>query len=212
MEARKIRKLALATVTSLCAIAAAAPGAQAGLLVPTVTDCPVEIPEKPFLRWHDPATYTLAPGGTLEGGGAGWTLSGASVVSGNETFYVHSGGDSASLSLPPGSSAITAPMCVGLEHPTLRFFARSSSRSLTGALLSSLRVDVVFESLGGVAAAVPIGVVTPTSSWQPTLPMLVVANALPLVPGRHTAVAFRFTPQGSASWRIDDVYVDPKRR
>ena len=41
--------------------------------------------------------------------------------------------------------------------------------------------------------------------------MLVVANLLPLLPGEHTPVAFRFTALGG-DWSIDDVYVDPYSR
>ena len=48
--------------------------------------------------------------------------------------------------------------------------------------------------------------------WQPTLPSLVVANLLPLLPGARTPVRFRFTPVGRANWQIDDVYVDPWAR
>jgi hypothetical protein len=40
----------------------------------------------------------------------------------------------------------------------------------------------------------------------------VVANLLPLLPGAHTPVAFRFTPQLGGEWAIDDVYVDPFQR
>jgi hypothetical protein len=56
----------------------------------------------------------------------------------------------------------------------------------------------------------PIGVVT-GGGWAPTLPMTVVANLLPLLPGDQTAVAFRFTAV-AGSWQIDDVYVDPWNR
>jgi hypothetical protein len=43
--------------------------------------------------------------------------------------------------------------------------------------------------------------------------MPIVANLLPLLPGDHTPVAFRFTPVGlGGDWRIDDLYVDPYRR
>jgi hypothetical protein len=38
-----------------------------------------------------------------------------------------------------------------------------------------------------------------------------VANLLPLLPGSHTAVSFRFTAGGGCV-RIDDVYVDPYSR
>jgi hypothetical protein len=97
-------------------------------------------------------------------------------------------------------------MCVGLGHPTMRFFARKAS----GGLLSTLAVEVLFEGLGGTVKSLPIGVVLGGSSWQPTLPFPVIANLLPLVPGQQTPVAFRFTALGG-TWQVDDVYVDPWR-
>ena len=53
-------------------------------------------------------------------------------------------------------------MCVGIEHPTIRFFAKRNSGGLLG--LSTMRVDVLFESTLGLVSSLPIGVVTPTSS------------------------------------------------
>jgi hypothetical protein len=38
----------------------------------------------------------------------------------------------------------------------------------------------------------------------------VVANLLPLLPNNYTAVAFRLRAV-TGTWRIDDVYVDPKK-
>ena len=57
-----------------------------------------------------------------------------------------------------------------------------------------------------------VGTVTPTVSWQPTLPMTVVANLLPLLPGEKTPVRFRCTPLLGGDWSIDDVQVDPYAR
>jgi hypothetical protein len=110
-----------------------------------------------------------------------------------------------SLSLPSGLSATTGAICVGLGHPTMRFFARKTS----GGLLSTLLVEVEFEGLGGALKSLPIGVVVGGSQWQPTLPYPVIANLLPLLPGAQTPVAFRFTPILGGSWQVDDVYVDP---
>jgi hypothetical protein len=47
-------------------------------------------------------------------------------------------------------------------------------------------------------------------AWHPSLPALVVANLLPLLPPDMTAVRFKFAPQLGGSWQIDDVYVDPR--
>jgi hypothetical protein len=163
----------------------------------------------PFAPWLDNFSYTPLPAGDFETSAAGWTLSGgAAVADGNESFYV-SGPGSSSLKVPAGGSAISAPICVGVEHPTIRFFAKRNSGGTLG--LSTLRVDVIFELLGNVVSA-PIGVVTGSTSWLPTLAMTVGANILSLLPGQHAPVAFRFTPMLGGEWSIDDVQVDPYNR
>jgi hypothetical protein len=204
--------LSLALLSSLTALAVAAPGASAGVLVASEPDCDQPL-EQPFKRWGDGASYTLAPNGGFESGTYSWQMSGgAKVVSGNEPWYVRHAADSRSLHLPRGSSAKSGAVCVGLEHPTMRFFLRSRTSGLTGALLTSLRVDVLTETSVGLVVPLPIAVITPKPSWKPSHSVLIVANLLPLLPGEHTAVAFRFTAQGPGEWWIDDVYVDPRGR
>jgi hypothetical protein len=201
------RILALAVPVAITFVAA--PSAQAGPLVASAGNCDAQELSQPFMPWADPASYTLAPDGGFEEAGSSWSLSGgAAVVSGNESYNVRNAGDARSLKLPSGSSATSATMCVGLEHPTLRLFARN-----TGSPLSALKVEVHFEDAVGNVHSLPIGVVGAGSSWQPTQPMLVTANLLALLPGEKTPVAFEFTPVGlGGNWRIDDVYVDPYRR
>jgi len=206
------RLISLALLSSLGALALAAPGASAGVLVASAPDCD-QVLEQPFSQWGDDANYTLAPNGGFESGTDGWKVSGgAEAVSGNEPWYVRGAGDSRSLHLPRGASATSGTVCVGLEHPTMRFFVRSRTGGLTGALLSSLRVDVLTETSVGLVASLPIALITPKSSGQPSPRVLVVANRLPLLPGEHTPVAFRFTAQGPGEWWSDAVYVDPRSR
>jgi hypothetical protein len=175
-----------------------APSAQAA-------DCDNQVAEQPFKAWADLAGYVLVRNGAVETG-AGWNLQGATRANGNESFYVHDEDDSTSLTLPAGSSATTAPICVGLDYPTLRLFARNK-----GSLLSTLQVEVLFKDAGGLQHALPIGAYSATSSWQPTTPLAVVANTFSLS-GDHIDVAFRFTPLDAlGQWAIDDVYVDPFR-
>ncbi len=202
----KLRRYAPAL--ALAALALATPSAHAGTLVADAPDCDAQALSQPFAPWLDPAHYTMPNGGSFEDGAAGWTLGGAVIVAGNEPYNVHGASDSSSLSLPSGSSATSATICVGLEHPTLRFFARNS-----GAPDSTLGIKVHFEDAAGTARSLSIGSVASSAGWQPTLPFPVLANLLPLLPGERTPVAFEFTPQGAGgSWRIDDVYVDPYRR
>jgi hypothetical protein len=200
-----IRARTWALATGIGALALFAPAAaQAGPLVASAPSCDSQL-SQPFMPWLDPASYTLNGGGSFEKGAPGWSLAGASIVSGNETYAVNGAKDSHSLKLPAGSSATSATACVGLGHPTIRFFARN-----TGSLSGTLRVDVRFEDATGAVRSLQIGQMAGTYAWQPTAPMPVVANLLPLLPGNHTPVQFKFTPQGGA-WQIDDVYVDPWR-
>jgi hypothetical protein len=207
--ARPIRRPLLwltATAVALFAtLALSASSAKAGVLVASAPNCSDFELSQPFLPWVDTTEYFLNPGGDFENSAAGWNLDGASVVDGNEPWKVSNAADSKSLSLPNGSSATSSTVCVGLEHPTMRFFARNS-----GSLLATLRVDVNFEDAAGNVVTLPIGLVTGLGGWKPSAPMVVLANLLPLLPGEYTPVTFTFTPQGG-NWKIDDVYVDPKR-
>jgi hypothetical protein len=201
------RSFAAALVASASLFALTTAPAQAGLLVKTATGCTTPPTAQPFSRWGDSSLYSPVANGGLESGSTDWSLSKGSVVSGNESFYVHASSDTKSLYLPAGSSATTRAYCVGLSKPSMRFFARSAN---TG-LLSSLRVDVMFETSLGLTLSLPIGTVSPTSAWAPSPKLLIIANLLPLLPNQQTPVAFRFTPQGTGNWWIDDVYVDPHR-
>ncbi len=192
-----------ALITAGLATLALAVPAHAGILVSEAMGCTSSASAPVFLPWLDLSRYVPAPGGTAEST-TGWKLEGgAALVSGNEPWKV-SGGGSRALALPSGSRATTKAMCVGLGHPTMRFFARRTG----GTLLSVLKVEVLFETSGGQVLSLPIGAVVAGGSWQPTLPFPVIANLLPLLPGSMTPVSFRFTPVGGA-WQVDDVYVDP---
>jgi hypothetical protein len=128
-------------------------------------------------------------------------------VSGNEPWKVAGSTHSRSLRLKPGATATSPVICVGLEHPTLRFFAKNNR-----ALLSTMTVEVIVETSLGLKAAVPIGVVLPGGKWRPSPKFLVVANLLPLLPGQHTPVQFRLRSVGLGTWSVDDFYVDPRCR
>ena len=200
-----IKRTLVALVAASAATLAVAAPANAGLLVESAKDCDDPAAAKVFRPWLDLANYVPAPGGHAESS-SGWTFKGgAKIVSGNEPWKVGDSRHGSSLSLPAGSSATTGAMCVGIGHPTMRFFAKRNS-----GLLSTMVVEVVFNGLGGAIRSLPIGVVVGGTQWQPTLPYPVIASLLPLLPGQMTPVQFRFTPL-LGSWQIDDVYVDPWR-
>jgi hypothetical protein len=162
------------------------------------SDCDSPSSSPVFAPWLDYANYFLAPDGGFENGADGWALGGASVAAGNQSY----GSGSSSLSLGSGDSATSPSVCVGLEHPTFRYFVRRTG----GSPLSSLTAKVVLDN----GTTVPVGVVTAgSSSWQPSPLTLIGANLLPLVTGgTSTDVRFRFTAN-SGTWQVDDVYVDP---
>jgi hypothetical protein len=176
------------------------------LLLKTTRNCEPRAITQPFAPWGDNADYVLAPDGAIENGAGEWRLrNGAAVVDGNSPFYANSPTDSHSLSIPRSGSATTATMCIGKEHPTIRFFAKNQSSSL-----SYLDVQVQVETILGTQLTLPIGIENGNQSWGPSSSMRLVVNYLNLAPNSYTPVEFKFTAR-NGGWLVDDVYVDPKR-
>ena len=204
-----IRRALFAATTAVATAAVFAAPASAGILTVSAKDCGDETLTQPFSGFGDRANYKLVAGGSFESGTPGWTLArGAKVVTGNEPWKVGGSSHGKSLVLPAGSTAISAPTCVGLKEPTVRFFAKKNKAPLLG--ISTLAVAVHVKTSLGLVVPVPVGVVLGNGQWKPTPPMLIVANLLPLLPGDRTPVAFQFTPV-LGEWQIDDLYVDPQR-
>src|SRR3954468_16863312 len=194
---RRDGRFMVALAGALCALALAAQPSHAGVLVASAPSCADPATSHPFLPWLDIASYVPAPDGGFEAGAKGWNLNGATTVAGNETFKVGGSADDTALRVPAGGSATSPAFCVGLEHPTARFFAKR----VGGSLLSTLRVDVQFEDALGKTHFLPIGLVALNGgAWQPTPAVEVVVDLLPLLDGGHTPVALRFVPQGGGSW------------
>lgn len=186
--------------------AAALFAAPASALAPApAAGCPALPTVQPFTPWQDAADYILAPDGGFEAGAAGWLLQGgARTVEGNEPFKVGRAADHTSLRLPAGSSAATAPMCIGVEHRTMRFFADAAS---SGALV----VTATFTKRNGNQKSVRLGVARGSNAWAPSnvLPMRVNEKAEHF--DNAIWVSLSFTPRNADAWLIDDVYIDPFR-
>jgi hypothetical protein len=201
----RIARAAGAAIAIAAASAALTAPAQAGVLTKSATDCGNPEITQAFKPYGDSASYKLV--GNFEDGTDGWVLTGgAKVVAGDASTKMGDAGESKSLQLPAGSTATTPPVCVGLDEPTLRFFTRKDA-----GLLSTMSVWVDVQTSVGVWVTLPIGADL-GGGWHPSLPMLVVANLLPLLPPDMTAVRFRFAPLLGGTWQIDDVYVDPRSR
>jgi hypothetical protein len=200
------RRLALACTAMALLVA---PAAQAA-----TPDSPARCVDQSFSQtfrpWNDRGAYTLSPGAGMEGDLAGWALAGgAETVPGNEPFRVGGPLDGRSLSLPTGSSVTSAPVCVGINYPFFRFFARNS-----GSSFSALDVEVLYLNAGGhVMGAQTLGRLRGYSTWTPTQRISLAVGRSGAATGADAAVAFRFTPRGlGGRWQIDDVYVDPYAR
>jgi hypothetical protein len=189
-------------------LAAALAATAAPARAETVGPCSQVPLSQPFTPWLDQAQYQLVPGGDFESTAGGWQAAGgAQRIDENEPFYVADVRDRRSLDLGAGGSATTPDVCLGVEDPTLRFFARND-----GSPLSSLAVSVQYTGVDGLVVSLPIGVVAAAGDWQPSQPMPVLLNALsaPMLSDGSTHVRFAFTPVGpGGDWAIDDVYLDP---
>jgi hypothetical protein len=198
-------------------LACATPAAAAPTAAPTTVKkaaanplgCTVDhVLVNPFRAWNDTADYALAPAGDFEGDTSGWTLAGgAAVVAGNQPFDIGTTGQ-ASLRLPAGSSAVTAPMCIDSSYPHFRLFARN-----TGRAKSTLKAEVLYLTAKGAVKGSAAGtVVAPGSDWLPTDSLKIDVTFDGTVADGAAPVVFRFTAGKDSVWQIDDLYVDPMMR
>ena len=101
---------------------------------------------------------------------------------------------------------ITRAVCITEFHPAIRFFAQAK-----GSASSRLRVEVLYEDLGGSVNAMPVAYLRPSLTWQPTVIVPIYVNLRAAVAQSKTAaVAFRLSAEeGDGTWLVDGLYVDP---
>jgi hypothetical protein len=196
---RLTRPSRLSLLAAVCAVVAVFPSAaEAG--------CPDKPSRQVFSRFGDANWYFAAPGGTFEPGAGAWALAGASVVAGNEPYFVNSTADRQSLRLPAGASATSPPLCVSVQHPTLRLFARK----LSGGSGGTLTVDILAPT--GVKLAGTVVNVGQYAVWRPT-PSIDLASRLSLsATVTSMTVRLRVRADAAGAWGVDDVFIDPYRR
>jgi hypothetical protein len=192
------RVLAVALVGLAMLIAAPVASADSG-------SCPVPPSSPVFSQFGDGASYALVPGGNFEGSTAGWTLNGASVVSGNEPWYVGDSSDSQSLNIPAGGEAVSPSFCVTNAFPNWRLFALANPNQWWH---SGLRVSIQWTDENGNSGQVPVTYLPSDSfgQWEPTRSLLLGAL---LQDGTTMQARLVFDAGSGGSWNIDDVYVDP---
>jgi hypothetical protein len=159
--------------------------------------CPAQVLEQPFIAWGDSAPYRLAPGGSFELGVPGWTLAGgAELVAPGAPFIPASA--ATALSLAPGASATSAPICVGPSDLFARMFASADDAS--GDDGTRLRVDLILAN----GFTLPLPPLHADEEWNATRRIYTGAGA-----ERVTWMRYRFTAR-VGTWALDDLYVDPR--
>jgi hypothetical protein len=198
-----VRRLTLVVAAAVAALAASAVPAMA-----SAASCPAAPTSNPFTAWGDAADYQLAPAGDVEDGGSSWSLTGgAGAAEGNETFMASGASDHLSMRVNGSASATTARMCVGVEHPSFRFFVKRNSGSAAG----SLAVDVVYTDAAGREQSLPAGTVSGSDAWAPSPQLPTLVEQIGATTAAAVEVSFRFRSQGGGVWSIDDVFVDPHK-
>jgi hypothetical protein len=211
---RRARTALTATLTGAALFAAIPGAANAGVLVKSAPSCDNGVVSQPFAQFGDSNSYFLAPAGNFESAARGWSIGNARVVADQEPWRVNRDAGTHALSIPAGGAVVSPTLCGGKEQPSMRFFAHRSGGGLLAAA-SQLVVTARVETSLGLVVEVPVGTITSLTngtSWNRTPTQIVLASLLPLLPGEHTPVQFRFTAVGTAAWVIDDVFVDPRMR
>ena len=171
--------------------------------------CTATSTTKAFAAFGDNADYSLAPGGTFESGATGWSLSGSSVANGNESAKVHGSADAKSLAISATGQAVSPSFCVGIQHPSFRFFARRTSGTW-----GVLNVKLRYKGADGATNETTVGSVSAGDTvWHPTS-SIALSTVLGLWNGDQSAsVQIVLDPEDyGGAWAVDDVYIDPYSR
>lgn len=185
----------LTSMISVLAVAALLPGVASAHHAPppACTDQATQ----PFLAYGDDEYYRLAPDGDFEGDLSYFDFGGpAGPVDGSSPI----GGDTV-LSLAPGSSVTTPPICTdGTE-----LFSRMFSRSADG----DPRAAIIVEAVAPNGRSRLVGITRSDDDWGPTSRFLA---PLGFARAGFSTFQYRFTAIGRGTTLIDGLYVDPRIR
>ncbi len=170
---------------------------------PAAVGCPSSPASTLLAEFGDSALYTLLPSSTFEMGTAGWSLTNASLATGEGVTK-----GSNAIEIEPGGSAVSPAVCVNSEYPSFRFFYRE----VEGSDAARLQVRLRWTDRLGFSRSTSVGSLEPNGEWTLS-PVLELARALPLwMPESSLSVRLSFEASGHSSWTIDDVYIDPYSR
>jgi hypothetical protein len=197
----------LGSTLAVTGTAAASPAGGLSGPLAAFANCGYGAERQAFLPWLDLAEYSLAPNGNLAST-SGWTLDGSATSSGHDPY----GLSSRSLVFDRnGDSATTPWMCVNLQNPTVRFLAVDSG----GLGLGSLSVTLRYYTASGATGSLPLGLVKPVRSWEPSLPLVLALNSLSLLSSNGwTQISLEVKAGGLSAGETlsaDGFWVDPCR-
>jgi hypothetical protein len=211
------RRLVTAIIASgvVGACAPAAASASSGLLGTTLqtvtkvlsgTNCGQTYAETtPFSPWSDTNSYRLVPGGNFPTTGSGWSLAGgASIQPSSDPAQLAGAAGAGEVVLPAGSSAVSPYSCVDTAQPTIRFMDAGNPQA-------RLIVDTTFVEPAGLQVTLPVGVVTPGASWQPSPTLFDLQTVGGLLDGGAVPMALSFHSSGGTV-DVSDAFVDPRMR
>jgi len=170
--------------------------------------------EQPFYAWNDSEWYGLAPGSSFPTSAkpSGWTFANkAVVIAGGNPFRPWSRDYSAYL--PANGSLTTPAFCVDQSSPYSRLFATTTTQN--AAYPGGLKVELIYtDAKTNKSVTRTMATLSQRSEWSPT-------EQFPLIDGTFNpkwdakglaSVKYKFTAINGTAWRIDDLFIDPKRR
>jgi hypothetical protein len=178
---------------------AAANAVSAPAVSEMTTTCTESTSFKAFSAFGDNADYSFAPGGSFEGGAAGWSLDDATVVDGNETLGIFGG--TKRLFIKDRGRVVSPWFCVTPEHPTFRYvtYGGEIEMEIDYKVVGESDIDdkLVGETNGG-------------AKWAPSAVHALAAK----IPDYKLSkgVLARIVFEAEDDVYVDDVLVDPYRR
>jgi hypothetical protein len=199
---RQIKRIALATAL-VAGVTAGTTGLVAGSAA--ASGCGTRSTFKAFAPWGDQNDYFVTPGGTFEGSMSGWAFyagnGSPSVVNDQAPWRINGSTHSKALNLPAYSTAQVPNMCIASNEEWMRLFYKDP-----GVSGSQLLVKVEAWSSAG-RRAVEFRINAGGAGWKVS-PQIALPNMRDQF--GNQMVTITMTSVGTAaSWRVDDVMVDP---
>ena len=204
---RLLAGLALATAVTLGGSQAAAASED---LPPAYTDCAADKASQPFAPYGDYNFYAEVVNGDFDDGLTGWKVTGkgATVV---ETDA------GPALEVVGGTKVLSPAICFDETRPHARMFTRILEGEDTEG---EVQVQVHYDRVKGGVKRLKVGDFDETSSsteaFTPSPEMITALTGVrkhvePDENGNRW-FQFQFKVKGKATWQLDDLFIDPRRR